>query len=478
MLQYTNVFRFAMPTGRQQLMQATNEQDMNEWIARINYASALKSAGVRVRELVMNAEESRATGVAAAVSHVRDRRMGKVSAPLNVVSPWDDQDAPTQTSQAMTSPRSSENRSNMSSEVELDAAVEATDGGMKDTFDDIKAELAASHNNTFPRSGLAPPRQNGYRAMSLGGQRPSPSLSSLGINEDGTRMRMTTRAEVVTSKITDLDSKINTSQLHLQNELRVAQNLAVLAPFQQATRTRIRIAVEALARRIQVVRMDMAKMACHRDILAADLSAEEKEREHLRTIALEAARQQLLLSVPRMTLSVHDNVPEEEAQPDRRSSPAGSDASASRAWSFRSTTDYPDPADDDPTLTMDKNNTSLTTPEIEAEQPSLTPPRKSDNSLRPRPSFAASSRSGVSRTSSSGNVNHPMAPESSTNCAVATEEGTEEQAEVWHATRAGRRVSLVQLPPAPEGRKLSDLFRKRTNPDQPIGEGTDSEAVV
>ncbi|QRW05226.1 Sec7 guanine nucleotide exchange factor [Ceratobasidium sp. AG-Ba] len=49
-------------------------------ISRIN-ASALKSAGVRVREPVMNMEESRATGVAAAVSHVRDRRLGKLAAP-------------------------------------------------------------------------------------------------------------------------------------------------------------------------------------------------------------------------------------------------------------------------------------------------------------------------------------------------------------------------------------------------------------
>lgn len=467
-----------MPTGRQQLMQAANEQDMNEWIARINYASALKSAGVRVRELVMNAEESRATGVAAAVSHVRDRRLGKVPTPPTTASPWtDDQEGQPQNPQGTVSSRTSENRSNVSSEVELDAVVEATDGGMKDTFDNIKAELAASHHNTFPRSGLAPPRQGGYRAMSLGGQRPSPSLSSLGINEDGTRTRMTTRAEVVTSKITDLDSKINTTQLHLQNEVRVARNFAVLAPFQQATRTRIRFAVEALARRIQVVRMDMAKMACHRSILVDDLAAEEKEREHLRTVALEAARQQLLLSVPRMTLSVHDDVPEEDVQPERRPSPAGSEVSASAAWSFHSGTDYPDPAED-PTLTADRNNTSLTTPEIETEQLALTPPRKSDNSLRPRPSFAASSRSGVSRASSSGNVNNATTTEPVSNSAAATEEETEEQAEAWHATRAGRRVSLVQLPPTPEGRKFSDLFKKRTSPDQAIGEGTDNEVVA
>ncbi|CAE7140397.1 unnamed protein product [Rhizoctonia solani] len=430
---YANVFRFILPTGRQQLMQAANEQDMNEWIARINYASALKSAGVRVREMAMNTAESRATGVAAAVSHVRDQRRGKASPPS-----WSNEELD---STLQRGPRIMENRSGMSSKVELDAIVEPSDGGMKDTFDEIKAQLAASY--PFPMNGLAPPSSS----------RPH-----------GPRTRMTTRAEVVLSKIKALEEKINSTQENLQNELRVARNFAVLSPFQQATRNRVRLTVEALARRVQIIRMDMAKMACHRDVLAADLAAEEEEREHLRTIALEAAREQLSLTVPRMTLSVHDDIMEEE--PERRPSPAGSDASASRAspaWSFRSTADYPD-SNDDPTL-MAKHDTSLTTPEIESEQ--LAPsPRKSEVSLQPRPSFAASvsSRSGIS---SNGDTNgHPIG-----SGAPVTEEGTEELAEEWHATRAGRRVSLVEIPQPSDKQKLAELIRQHAHSKQTISEG-------
>ncbi|QRW05225.1 hypothetical protein RhiLY_04224 [Ceratobasidium sp. AG-Ba] len=154
------------------------------------------------------------------------------------------------------------------------------------------------------------------------------------------RARMSTRAEVVTSKINDLKSKISTTEQHLQNELRVARNFAVLAPFQLATRNRIRVSVESLAKRIQVIRMDMAKIACHRDILVADLAAEEEEREQLKMIALQAAREQLSRSVPRMTLSGSD---------------ASASASASAAWSFHSAADYPDPAED-LTLTRGKND--------------------------------------------------------------------------------------------------------------------------
>ncbi|KAH7344650.1 hypothetical protein B0J17DRAFT_636338 [Rhizoctonia solani] len=438
---YTNVFRFILPTGRQQLIQAANQQDMNEWIARINYASALKSAGVRVREMAMNAEESRATGVAAAVSHVRDRRRGKVSPPS-----WSNEELD---STLQPGPRIVENRSGMSSEVELDVIVEPSDGGMKDTFDEIKAQLAVAH--PFPMNGLAPPAP---------GRRPS---------QDKARTRMTTRAEVVQSKIKDLEEKINSTRVHLQNELRVARNFAVLAPFQQATRNRIRSAVEAVARRVQAIRLDMAKMECHRDVLAADLATEEGEREQLRAIALKAAREQLLLTVPRMKLSVHEDAVEEE--PERRPSPSGSDVSASRAspaWSLRSATDYPDP-NEDPTLVA-KRDTSLTTPEIETEQ--LSPsPRKSEASLQPRPSFAASvsSRSGVS---SNGDAHgHPTGSGT-----AVTEEGTEELAEDWHATRAGRRVSLVELPQPSDKQKLVQLLRQHTYSKQTIQEGEASSS--
>ncbi|KAF8741800.1 Pleckstrin homology domain, partial [Rhizoctonia solani] len=432
---YTHVFRFILPTGRQQLIQAADEQDMNEWISRINYASALRSAGVRVREMTMNAEETRATGVAAAVSHVRDQRRGKVSPPS-----WSNEELD---SAQQPGPKIMENRSGLSSEVELDVIVESSDGGMKDTFDEIKAQLAISH--PFPMGGLAPPTPDRHQGQSRA------------------RARMTTRAEVLLSKIKELEQNINSAQTLLQNELRIARNFAVLSPFQQATRNRIRLAVEALARRVQAVRMDIAKMACHRDVLAADLAAEEEEREQLRTIALAAAREQLLLTVPRMKLSVYEDVVEEE--PERRPSPAGSDASASGAspaWSFRSTTDYPDP-NEDPTL-MAKRDTSLTTPEMENEQ--LAPsPRKSEASLQPRPSFAASvsSRSGIS---SSGDINFTLA-ESET---VVAEE-TEEQAEVWHATRAGRRVSLVELPQPSDKLKLAQLIRQHTQSEQAINEG-------
>ncbi|KAF9114026.1 hypothetical protein BGX27_000294 [Mortierella sp. AM989] len=46
---YPHVFRLVCPNGKQYLLRADSEREMNDWMAKINYASAFKSAGVRLR---------------------------------------------------------------------------------------------------------------------------------------------------------------------------------------------------------------------------------------------------------------------------------------------------------------------------------------------------------------------------------------------------------------------------------------------
>lgn len=46
---YPHVFRLVCPNGKQYLFRANSEHDMNDWMAKINYASAFKTAGVRLR---------------------------------------------------------------------------------------------------------------------------------------------------------------------------------------------------------------------------------------------------------------------------------------------------------------------------------------------------------------------------------------------------------------------------------------------
>ncbi|KAG0254803.1 hypothetical protein BG011_005509 [Mortierella polycephala] len=46
---YPHVFRLVCPNGKQYLFRADSEREMNDWMAKINYASAFKTAGIRLR---------------------------------------------------------------------------------------------------------------------------------------------------------------------------------------------------------------------------------------------------------------------------------------------------------------------------------------------------------------------------------------------------------------------------------------------
>jgi hypothetical protein len=48
---YPYVFRLVCPKGHQYLFQAENEDEMNDWIAKINYAATFKSAGLKMRNI-------------------------------------------------------------------------------------------------------------------------------------------------------------------------------------------------------------------------------------------------------------------------------------------------------------------------------------------------------------------------------------------------------------------------------------------
>lgn len=61
-----------MPHQRQYLMQASDEYEMNEWITLINYASAFKTAGIRMRASTMDKDKAVLAGAAAAASHKRE----------------------------------------------------------------------------------------------------------------------------------------------------------------------------------------------------------------------------------------------------------------------------------------------------------------------------------------------------------------------------------------------------------------------
>ncbi|CAG8519276.1 14494_t:CDS:2 [Dentiscutata heterogama] len=48
---HKNVFRLVCPKGHQYLFKAENEEEMNDWISKINYAATFKTAGLKMRNI-------------------------------------------------------------------------------------------------------------------------------------------------------------------------------------------------------------------------------------------------------------------------------------------------------------------------------------------------------------------------------------------------------------------------------------------
>jgi len=69
-LQYPTTFRLVLGTGKQLLIGSSDDEDRNDWMARINYASAFRTAGVRMRH-AMPEEDAKLLGVMAARSHLQ-----------------------------------------------------------------------------------------------------------------------------------------------------------------------------------------------------------------------------------------------------------------------------------------------------------------------------------------------------------------------------------------------------------------------
>ena len=311
--QYPRTFRFFMPTGRQFILQASDESSINDWIAPINYASAFKSAGVQMRGLGMSYKDIEKTGVAAAASHLQDLRASRSMVVPTLVHNHGSSD----TAQHIDSPTSPAPSSGSSprpgngfkllrsfnatpNQIDLDVLVSRQLEGYpqyKATFDEVKAELAAHDMEQFHLPRLGRPRTLSMGTRPKKRQSSRPSTAGAGSRSDdinhGSTIPLPSRSEIVQSHVDALDDRINRLQRDLDLELRVVRNLAILTPFQRATRDRVQLAVVPLAKKIRVMRIDLARLVCYRFVLLTDLAGEEREWEQAKRDALKAANRRL-----------------------------------------------------------------------------------------------------------------------------------------------------------------------------------------
>ncbi|THH34105.1 hypothetical protein EUX98_g16 [Antrodiella citrinella] len=476
---YRHTLRLVLPDGRHILLKAQDEDEMNTWIARINYASAFKTAGVRMRSLGMAGKDIELTGQAAAASHLRDLQSLRKSPSPRVLT-WGqrssvDVDISNRRSVAFVQGQASPTLSSASSRFRAGSVDSGNDDPgspsidqsarlLKATFDQVKEDLATGRWRSADESDG---RLSRPRALSLESCL-NATVSTATLEERGPP-RMSSRAKIIQSKVRDLQSKISLAQSQLDADMRLVRNIAVMTPFQRATRERLQVAVQNVAKRVMQVRLDIEKLICHRDVLSRDLLAEERDWQRTKKIALRAAmsklRSQEEEGPPRMTLSVYMDEADHQ-------SPSSSTSGMQ----------LPRDPTQSPTRQMDSSTSESfhSAIDVSLEWPSAPLYSDSPNTSRNGPLSDANSRPQDRTSSSSYSFDSPDRTMASTLTVERSFDSTssvtpqvlhqkyytasetpEEQAEEWDKTRAAKRVSLVRLP---SDLRMSVLFGKHTSP--------------
>jgi Sec7 domain len=87
------------------------------------------------------------------------------------------------------------------------------------------------------------------------------------------------RREAIEQKIQEAEEKIAVTSQELENELRDARHLLILAPIQQKTREQVVLAAARTEAKVKWMRVEIWRLKCHRDILQMDLNEERREFE-------------------------------------------------------------------------------------------------------------------------------------------------------------------------------------------------------
>ncbi|PQE21676.1 hypothetical protein CJF32_00004369 [Rutstroemia sp. NJR-2017a WRK4] len=182
---HKNAFVFVRHGGFEETFLADNEDEMNDWLAKLNYAAAFRTSGVRMRGVVGgNYDGQRSRGIRRLESHNDSTKSFQTpTGEVTVVSGKID--------------------NKMANEI-----------------------LAA-------------------------------------------------RREIMLQKISDAEEKLAVAQKQLDDQLRNARHLQILAPIQPKTREQILLAAARMSAQLKWGRVEIWRLKCHKDILTLDLEDEK-----------------------------------------------------------------------------------------------------------------------------------------------------------------------------------------------------------
>lgn len=253
------------------------------------------------------------------------------------------------------------------------------------------------------------------------------------------------RSRVVQAKLKEYEERIRSTRSQLDAEMRVVRNLALLTPFQRSTRNRLQLAVANLGKTVRQLRLEIVKTTCYRDVLTTDLASEEREKiRQKKSVQREGLHAET--TVPRMTLSIHEDDGLHESSVESLSHSDLTDLSTGRpessiCESFHSALDINPGWQVDNSISagsLPRQGERSTSPAARKDCSEVGPPLPtSEQSILPTRGSTEHQQSRTSHDHSNSNkaVQH-----------TSDSTGDDEQAEEWHKTRAAKRVSLVKVP--------------------------------
>jgi hypothetical protein len=441
-----NTFTLVGPNGRQYLLQAENEEDMNSWIAAINWAASFKSTGIRMRPAASSSSDSR--------SHSRSWSRQFQRTPKTSTSSGSSRGSAEKPFSLFSS--STRSRTTVLRSGDSDGDTYGRKSVVDKSWED---DYVFEPSSSTARNSIEPPR---------------------GFSEDNRHrdLHRIPRSDMVRAKISELDVQIEEEKATLQADLRIARNLAVLTPFLSSTRQRVQQAVEPVARRVKNTRRLLCKSLLWREVLLRDLLAEDRDVIHIKASPPPSRQEQ---HPDGRAGGLEDG--ESETRPLAYRSrneasrseaelhvlrPSGDAASRAALRGHRSNTgDRLVP----PHAAHSFASSSELEEEVEEEDfldpvPIVAEPRPRARSDRGKDEGGVDRTSSVpsigpSRSLASTSTSHTMSAEGNDESTVPSEleetpgsvekeareeKEDEEKAEDWNRTRAAKRVSLVNLP--------------------------------
>lgn len=396
------------------LFQTTEEKEMNEWISRINYASAFKTTGVRMRSLAMTNKVLELTGIAAATSHLHDLQLPYAGQQPRMLT-WNHRNL----AEAMDElPGISCNGycADMNGWQKLaDISAPEVEGAsqFKETFDTVKAELAAARVSAGDLSIAE-------KAYPVGTE--SPHLAS--------------RSCTIHARVEDLENRICAANAQIDSNMHIARNIAILAPFQKSTRDRLQDTIQTMSKKIHAMRLEVTRLICHRNILLNDLAAEERNFKQATSLALQAATETLQQRYSEYTSQslISGQGRQSKSSSQEVISTCSQSFDSPTNETFRTALDF---GPDWPSSGEAFAAPSPWEPSVSTDSPVI---QEYDNSAGGYPSPGETSYLSLSTT------NQSLPDKSFHGGPPVSPDFAEEQAEEWNKTRAAKRVSLVKLP--------------------------------